>query len=259
MIYRCIPRRVSRIWGSLPPDTPGGEPTGEVWWFFEETILKNSRGEETRADRFFTKNSFPLIIKTLHAACNLSVQVHPGRDCMKPVKDESWVVLEGCGTVMHGAADGTTPEQFRLAVENGSVESLLQHIQGEPGVFVHLPAGTVHALGGGLTVLEVQLNCTVTYRLWDYSRTDLKGNRRELHITKGLEAVNWQTMGRAVRVTGDYLDAGSYFMRRAEPGTIELKPLEVAFLLKENLCYFADREGGTVSSSGGLWVVGMLK
>jgi mannose-6-phosphate isomerase class I len=257
MIYRCLPERISRIWGSLPPQREGAEPTGEIWWFSDETVLAGESGVERRAGEFFPGNSVPLVVKTLHAAKNLSVQVHPGHDGTKPVKDESWVVLGGRGEILHGTVDGTTPEQFREAVQRGSVADILQVIQAEPGLVVHLPAGTVHALGAGLTVLEVQLNCDVTYRLWDYARTDINGNFRELHTEKGLEAVNWKNMGRASVVSGDYLDAGTYFIRKSEPGFVQLRPLELVYVPLENRCYFADVEGGTVSTAHDSWILGM--
>ncbi len=257
MIYRCLPQTVSRIWGSLPPERKGEEPVGEIWWFFSGTVLEDDSGNRRKADEFFPLNSFPLIIKTLHAARDLSVQVHPGKDRTMPVKDESWVVLQGSGRIMHGAVGGTTPLQFKNAVEDGSVESILQYINGEPGVFVHLPAGTIHALGAGLTVLEVQLNCTVTYRLWDYARKDINGNQRELHVEQGLSAINWETMGRATEVSGNYLNAGSYCMRKTGSGEIKLKPLEIAFLPEQRQCFFADSAGGSISTTSESWIVGM--
>ncbi|MCD4706380.1 MAG: class I mannose-6-phosphate isomerase [Candidatus Sabulitectum sp.] len=257
MIYKCLPQTVSRIWGSLPPEQIGEEPGGEIWWFFSDTILENDRGDNCGACEFFPADSFPLIIKTLHAARDLSVQVHPGKDRTKPMKDESWVVLNGHGRIMHGAIDGTTPLQFKNALEDGSIESILQYVNGEPGVFVHLPAGTIHALGAGLTVLEVQLNCTVTYRLWDYARKDINGNLRELHVEQGLSAINWETMGRATEVSGCYLDAGSYYMRKTGPGEIILKSLEIAFLPEEQQCFFADSAGGIISINGEAWIVGI--
>lgn len=257
MIYKCIPQMVSRIWGSLPAVKPGEEPVGEIWWFTDNTVLEGEGGTRRRADEFFPLNSFPLIIKTLHAARDLSVQVHPGKDGTVPVKDESWVVLSGSGKIMHGAVVGTTSIQFRDSVKNGSVQNILQCIHGEPGVFVHLPAGTVHALGAGLTVLEVQLNCTVTYRLWDYGRKDIRGNLRELHVEKGLRAVNWKKMGRATLISEDSLDAGSYHMRKSCAGHITLKPLEILFLPEEQQCFFADAAGGNLLTRGDSWIVGI--
>lgn len=259
MIYRCIPHKVSRIWGSLPPEKAGGEAVGEIWWFFSDTVLENDKGVRRRAAEFFPLNSFPLIIKTLHAARDLSVQVHPGKDRTIPMKDESWVVLQGSGKIMHGVNAGITPLQFKNAVENGSVDSILQHIDGKPGVFVHLPAGTIHALGAGLTVLEVQMNCSVTYRLWDYDRKDINGNLRELHVEQGLSAINWETMGRATEVSCNYLNSGSYYMRKVGYGKIELKPLEVLFVHGVQQCFFADSTGGTISTTSDSWIIGTGK
>lgn len=230
---------------------------GEVWWFFSDTVLQSVGGEQRRACDFFPEGSFPLVIKTLHAASDLSVQVHPGWDRTLPIKDESWVVLSGFGRIVHGITPGVTPVQFRKAVKDGSVENLLQHIKGEPGVLVHLPGGTVHALGAGLTVLEVQLNCSITYRLWDYARKDNNGNLRELHVESGLSAINWETMGRATEVDADLLDAGSYYMRRAEPGELKLRPLEVVFLPETEECFFADPAGGSLITTEDSWIVGV--
>lgn len=259
MIYECIPQMVERIWGSLPPEQAGHDPVGEVWWFFEDTVLVNRSGEHRSAQEFFFPDSVPLIVKTLHAARDLSIQVHPGKDGTQPCKDESWFILQGRGRIMHGVVSGVMPAQFRRAVENGSVESILGTVRGEPGVFLHLPAGTIHALGAGLTALEIQLNCDVTFRLWDYARRDIMGNMRELHVEQGLEAINWKTMGRAVQISGDSLDAGSYNMKKIGPGTLQLKPMEIAFLPEEKQCFFADSTGGTISITGDAWLVGINK
>ncbi len=257
MIYRCIPQKVSRIWGSLPPESIGQEPIGEIWWFFDETILENAQGVFRRADDFFPDDSFPLIIKTLHASRDLSVQVHPGKDGKSPKKDESWVVLQGSGLIKHGVMETVTPVQFKNAVIDGSVEKLLQNIKGQAGVFVHLPAGTIHALGAGLTVLEVQLNCTVTYRLWDYGRRDISGNLRELHIEQGLSAINWEAKGRATGISENHLNAGSYYMSKTGGGLVTLKPLEVLFLPDLQKCFFADHDGGTISTTNDSWIIGV--
>ncbi len=256
MIYKCLPVKVCRIWGSLPPSNTGEEPVGEIWWFSGDTILESSDGRHKPAADYFALNSFPLIIKTLHAARDLSVQVHPGKDRTVPMKDESWVVLDGTGKIMHGALPGTTPLQFKEAVEDGSVETILRSIKGEPGVFVDLPAGTIHALGGGLTVLEVQLNCDITYRLWDYARKDMNGNQRNLHIEEGLAAINWENMGRATEVTDDFLETDHYCMRKVSSGRIELNPLEIIFLPEMQQCFFADPGGGTISTNCNSWIIG---
>ena len=82
---------------------------------------------------------------------------------------------------------------------------------------------------------------------------------RELHVEQGLSAINWETMGRATEVDTDHLNAGSYYMRKAGAGEIELKPLEVIFLLGKEECFFADSTGGTISTACDSWIMGIEK
>ncbi len=254
MIYECIPEHVERIWGSLPPVRTGGEPVGEIWWFHPGTEMKSPQGEMVKAASFFQGVPFPVILKTLHAARDLSVQVHPGRDRTPPMKDESWAILEGSGRILHGIREGTSRESFEDAVRNGTVVSMLNSLNASPGDLIHLPAGTVHALGGGLTVLEIQLNCTVTYRLWDYGRRDSAGNTRELHVEQGLDAVDWARWGRADKVTG-CVSAEGYSMERTAPGRTELRPMELLYDTGSGTCFFADGEGGEMEAMGASWKI----
>jgi mannose-6-phosphate isomerase class I len=255
MIYSCVPQRVSRIWGSLPPEIAGEEPVGEVWWFCGSTVLENDRGDLCLAKDFFPPDSFPIIVKTLHSALDLSVQVHPGKNRTQPMKDESWVVLEGRGSILHGVKPGISPGQFKNSLEDGTVSSVLQKIDALSGAFIHLPSGTIHALGGGLTVLEVQLNCSITFRLWDYGRRDIHGNLRELHLNQGLSAINWEAMGRAFEVPGDHLDTAFYSMQKLNEGEIELGAFELAFVQARQRCYFSDADGGILLAGGETWLV----
>lgn len=258
MIYECIPEQVERIWGSLPPERTGGEPVGEIWWFHPGTELISPGGDRVKASSFFRGKPFPVILKTLHAARDLSVQVHPGRERTPPMKDESWAILQGRGRILHGILEGTSKEAFAGAVRSGTVVSMLNSLQVAPGDLVHLPAGTVHALGGGLTVLEIQLNCTVTYRLWDYGRLDSAGNTRELHVEQGLEAVDWARWGRAEQVQGG-VSAEGYSMERVSPGSITLDPMELLYDTGTGACSFSDGDGGEVEALGGSWKIRIEK
>ena len=259
MIYKCLPQKVSRIWGSLPPKAVSEEPVGEIWWFFDETILVDNLGNTVVAHDFFDKNSFPLIVKTLHTARDLSVQVHPGMNRQAPLKDESWIVLEGDGFIRHGVKDGTTQIQFKEAVESGLVEDLLLEFKGKADEIIDLPAGTIHSLGKGLTVLEVQVNCTITYRLWDYNRRGLDGKLRELHIEDGLESINWENLGRAEIADGLALKTEFYCITRKEAGSIQMKPFEIVFDPGKSLCFFADSSGGSYESNNHFWLIGIKK
>lgn len=254
MIYRCIPEKVERIWGSLDPLRAGGDPVGEIWWFHPGTELEATHGERVKASSFFRCEPFPVILKTLHASRDLSVQVHPGRDRKPPMKDESWAILEGSGRILHGIREGTSREAFEDAVRNGTVVSMLNTLNASPGDLIHLPAGTVHALGGGLTVLEIQLNCTVTYRLWDYGRRDSAGNTRELHVEQGLDAVDWARWGRAYKVTG-CVAAEGYSMERTAPGRTELRPMELLYDTGSGTCFFAEGDGGEMKAMGASWKI----
>lgn len=259
MIYSCIPESVERIWGSLPPVRALGEPVGEMWWFHENTILIDSAGETVKAVSFFPPGRFPVILKTLHSSRDLSVQVHPGKNGRPPVKDESWAVLEGRGRILHGIREGTSADDFADAVRNGTVENLLERFDASPGDLFHLPAGTLHALGGGLTVLEIQLNCTITYRLWDYRRRDSAGNFRELHVNRGLEAVDWSRWGRAL-FAADSLETKEYALHRAAGyGTVKLGPMELAYDHSAGKCFFADTRGGECETAGEAWIVRIKK
>lgn len=255
MIYECVPESVERIWGSLPPSRAGGEPIGEVWWFYGETLLRSSGGPAGKASEFFPSGEAPVILKTLHPANDLSVQVHPGKNRKPPMKDESWAVLSGTGRILHGIREGTRAEDFARAVKGGFVESRLLEFRASPGDLFHLPAGTVHALGAGLTVLEIQLACPVTYRLWDYDRKDIHGNTRELHVKQGLDAVDWSRMGRALKMEGPLMDGGFYSLEIVRSGVVEMGPMELFYDTLRKRCLFADREGGRAKTGGEGWRV----
>ncbi|PIE53037.1 hypothetical protein CSA37_03755 [Candidatus Fermentibacteria bacterium] len=250
MIWQCIPEPVERIWGALPPVREEGEPIGEIWLFSDGNFAVNPSGEKRLLNSFFG-GRVPVILKTLHASRDLSVQVHPGLDGSDPRKDESWAVLSGCGRIYHGIKDGASPDRFAAAVRDGTVEKLLLNYSAKPGDLFHLPAGTVHALGGGLTVLEAQLNCTVTYRLWDYGRP------RELHVEQGLQVINWSNQGRAEKVTELPLGTGDYAIRKAVFGTNQMDSMEIAYDHHTGKCFFFP-EGGSVLLSGESWIVRIL-
>ncbi len=131
---------------------------------------------------------FPLAVKFVDAGQALSVQVHPD-DPMAAAegdsgKAEAWVVLRVApgGTIRCGVRAPVTAAAFRAAVDNGEVVALLDEFTPAVGDVVHVPAGTVHAIGPGVLVYEVQQNSDITYRLFDYGRD------RPLHVERGLRA-----------------------------------------------------------------------
>lgn len=138
---------------------------------------------------------FPLLVKVIQANESLSVQVHPDdNDAVRLEgeenrgKTECWYVLDAApnAKLVFGLKQTNqrfSKEELALAIKNNTLENYLNTVSVKKGDFVFIPAGTVHAIGGGLRLLEVQQSCDLTYRLYDWGRP------RELHIEKGLEVI----------------------------------------------------------------------
>jgi len=209
MLYISKPQYVPRIWGSLK--VAGQEtPVGEIWWLYHQggsssRLTNTSDGSLTTVDNLFSagklpgENAYPVLLKTLHTAEKLSVQVHPGIDGGSLRKEETWIVLEAFeGAWMMGGLNDVNMDLFLYLLKQKRAEKVLRRIDLKKGDIYHIPPGTVHALGPGLEILEVQNNCDITYRLYDWCRTGTDGKPRELHIAKGIEAVDWSSGGRPV-------------------------------------------------------------
>ena len=140
---------------------------------------------------------FPTLIKLIDAKKALSIQVHPDDSFAlsregQYGKTEMWIVLEREeGAFLYfGFQKDYTEEEIRRAIEAENFPSLLCKVMVEPGDVFFIPAGTVHAIGAGILLAEVQQNSNLTYRVYDYGRKDAQGNTRELHVEKALEVMN---------------------------------------------------------------------
>jgi mannose-6-phosphate isomerase len=141
---------------------------------------------------------FPLLVKLIDASENLSIQVHPNDAQAAPLgklgKSEAWYVLaaEPDAALYVGLREGATLDMFRRAAErlDGSSAELLRRVTAEPGRTIMLPANTIHALGAGVMVYEIQQPSDVTYRLDDWGRVDAEGNPREMHLDAGFAVAN---------------------------------------------------------------------
>ena len=139
---------------------------------------------------------FPVLTKFIDAREKLSVQVHPDDEyALKNEgmygKSEMWYVVEadeGAGLYM-GTSRNVTAEEFAEAVNGGTVEELLSFKKVKAGDVFFIPAGTIHAIGEGVLIFEIQQNSTLTYRLYDYMRRDKDGNLRELHVDKAMKVL----------------------------------------------------------------------
>lgn len=141
---------------------------------------------------------FPLLVKFIDSAQDLSVQVHPSDEyALKHEgelgKTEMWQILEaedGCGIYL-GFNKETSEEEVIRKVEDGSILELLNFFEVKKGETYFIPSGTVHAIGKGVTLIEIQQNSNITYRLYDYKRKDKNGNYRELHLDKAVKVIDY--------------------------------------------------------------------
>jgi len=162
-----------RLWPGFADPPADGEPVGEVWF--------QVPGDATP----------DLLIKYLFTSEKLSVQVHPNdaqaqARGMPRGKDECWLVLdaEPDSTIAIGTKEAISREHLRAAALDGSIEDLLYWKPVKAGDFLYSAANTIHAIGAGITLIEVQQNSETTYRLYDYGRP------RELHLDDGIAASN---------------------------------------------------------------------
>lgn len=149
--------------------------------------------------RLDTIDEFPILVKFIDAKQNLSVQVHPDdtyafeHEHGQRGKTEVWYVLDAKSDaeLVYGFRTDVTPELIRSGVENGNIEKYLQRIKVQKDDVFFIEAGTVHAIGEGILIAEIQENSNLTYRLYDYNRMDKNGNSRELHLDKALQVMNY--------------------------------------------------------------------
>jgi mannose-6-phosphate isomerase len=143
---------------------------------------------------------FPWLIKWLDADDWLSVQVHPDETAVQRLlpgegsKTEVWFVLEAApgSRIYAGLLPGVDRAALLRALDQGRVADCLHHFEPRPGDGVFLPAGTVHAVGGGVLMAEVQQTSDATFRLFDWNRRDAQGKSRPLHIEESLASIDWQ-------------------------------------------------------------------
>ncbi len=146
------------------------------------------------------RGKFPLLIKLLDANRPLSVQVHPQDDYAlahegnELGKTEMWVVLhaEPDAEVILGVSHRINKEEFRVAINNNQLNPHLNRIPVKTGDHICVPAGSLHAIMGGLLIAEIQQNSNTTYRVYDWGRVGADGQPRPLHIDKALDVINFQ-------------------------------------------------------------------
>lgn len=146
------------------------------------------------------RGRFPLLFKFLDAQKNLSVQVHPddtyGATLDPPDlgKTEAWVVMQADpgAKIYAGLKPGVTKSDFETAIAEGTTESTLHSFEAQTGDCVFIPAGTIHALGAGLLIAEIQQASNTTFRVFDWNRVDADGKARPLHIQQALDVTDFE-------------------------------------------------------------------
>lgn len=172
----------------------GGEYDGKTLY---EYIQENPQSLGTNVKG----GELPILIKLIDAADNLSVQVHPSDEQAKlwegqNGKTEMWYVMDAQegSIITYGLREDTTKEELASSIEENRVEALLNSVPSKKGDVFFVEAGTIHAIGKGNLICEIQQNSNVTYRLYDYQRVGKDGKPRELHIEKGVKASNCNKM-----------------------------------------------------------------
>ncbi len=209
----------SPIWGGtrLPCEwnktSPGGGTVGESWELTvrkkEMSIVQNGSSAgtpvgdlvqnyttELMGKSTLTNGEFPLLIKFIDAADRLSVQVHPNDAYADRVekdrgKTEMWYIVDADedAEIICGLVDGMDNAAFCAALQKGELMSALKIQKVHAGETYFIPAGLPHAIGKGILIAEIQQNCDLTYRVYDYDRRQADGSLRELHIDKACDVI----------------------------------------------------------------------
>lgn len=175
-MFKTLPYVSEKVWGY------------ENWIVSTHKVGQSTREEDNKNLSELVGEDYPLLIKLIQANETLSVQVHPEDDYAAKVentygKTECWYILDAKtdATLVCGLNKDYSREELDSAIKSNTLDNCLKYVPVEKGDFVFIPAGTVHAIQGGLRILEIQQPSDVTYRLYDWGRP------REIHIEKGLD------------------------------------------------------------------------
>ncbi|MBQ7154955.1 MAG: hypothetical protein IJR85_05315 [Synergistaceae bacterium] len=216
--FRLAPAYKNYLWGGTRlitewGKTPGTETLAESWELAshpdgESVILDGELAGMTLSEaakkypeivspKFRPSETFPLMVKLIDAQKPLSIQVHPFNDYARRVenskgKTEAWYILEHeeGAYIYLGFRKSVSRREFEQAIADNTLLELLRKVEVKNGDLYFIPAGTIHAIGAGITLAEIQENSNITYRVYDYGRVGADGKPRELHIAKALDVAN---------------------------------------------------------------------
>ena len=220
------PVYMQRIWGGnllqkslkrqdLPELDGNSDPIGESWEITDRddaqsvvtdgALAGKTLGEliahygQTLLGSLWKGGRFPLLVKFIDAGQRLSLQVHPDENYCRTSQDgaepktEMWYIAdcENYGEILAGLAPRTSKDQLIEALNQPRVADLLQRFPSKVGDSYFIQAGTVHAIGAGNLIFEIQQNSDTTYRISDWGRVDKDGNPRKLHLEQGIKAIGF--------------------------------------------------------------------
>lgn len=220
-------------------------------------------------------DDFPILIKFIDAKNNLSIQVHPSNEyALKNEgqygKTEAWYILESepDAYLYYGFKKEISKEEFRTRIENNTLTEVLNTVKVKKGDLFFIPSGTLHAIGRGIVIAEIQQNSNVTYRVYDYGRLGADGKPRALHIEKALDVTecklpkaDYDFNGHLVKcdyfttdlISGDYsgnADSGSFVSVLVTDGSGTLTLGGESFELNVGDSLFIDAGSGKFDISG---------
>jgi mannose-6-phosphate isomerase len=231
-----------RVWGGRRLETmlgrvlPGGDPIGESWELVDRTDhqsvvadgplrgttlhdLWSAHRHDVFGARYVSSPAprFPLLIKVLDCAEDLSIQVHPPAAVAPALggepKTEMWFVAHADtgSRIYAGLRAGVTRAAFERALGDGSVASAVHAIDAHTGDSLFVPSGRLHALGAGLLIFEIQQNSDTTYRVFDWNRLGLDGQPRALHVAQSLSSIDFADVEPALAKRTGLLAESAYF------------------------------------------------
>jgi mannose-6-phosphate isomerase len=249
------------VWGGrrlgevLERQLPGQKPIGESWEVVDlpgdQSVVRGGplaglsleelgarHGPDLLGEAALLDGRFPVLVKFIDATQTLSVQVHPTAETCARLgagarpKTEAWYIIEcePASLLYVGLAPGVDRAGFARAIEEGSVAQLLAQVRVKPGDLIFLPAGTIHAIGAGIVLAEVQQSSDTTFRVFDWNRVGLDGKPRTLHVSQALESIDFSQQGppRASSppsgrpgLTCDYFQIEKVELIRENPATIQ--------------------------------------
>ena len=250
-IEKLYPECKDYLWGGEKLKTKYGKktdktPCAESWELsfhkdgltrlFSGKTLAESVGEKELGEKAKKFPFFPVLIKFIDAEQNLSVQVHPSDEYALQHensfgKTEMWYIVEaeeGAGIYL-GFNRTVTKEEYEAAIKENRLTELLNFYEVKAGDCYFIPSGTIHAIGKGCLICEIQQNSNLTYRVYDYGRKDKNGKERELHIDKALRVTNLEKF--TPIAFSDCLGKSEYFtvQKFAVDGELALRADESSF------------------------------